>query len=133
MQGLYGSGTEDLIQNFDFFNQLVGDNGKASGELSDVCECDFQIVADSRVLLRCKPFDYRLYDQGVALLADVVNDLIFTFEVDRAAHQNQRCIQGVIVRMLATCLKEVVRAGDDVVIDALLLAFLVNRHVAEYS
>lgn len=35
--------------------------------------------------------------------------------------------------MLATCLKEVVRAGDDVVINALLLAFLVNRHVAEYS
>jgi len=35
--------------------------------------------------------------------------------------------------MLSGCLEEVVREADDMVVDALLLALMVDRHVAKHS
>jgi len=59
--------------------------------------------------------------------------LVLALEVDRTAHQNERCVERVIVGMLSACLEEVVREADDMVVDALLLALLVDRHVAKNS
>ena len=36
-------------------------------------------------------------DEGVAFLVELVNDLVFAGEVDRATHQNERGVEGLLV------------------------------------
>jgi len=81
------SGSEDLIQNLDFMNQLVCYFFKTFRKLSYVCQCNNQILSEIWILIGFKTVNDRCNNEWIALSIDLY-DLVFSFEVDGASHQD---------------------------------------------
>ena len=65
------------------------------------------------------------------MFINFVNDLVFAFQVDRAAHQNKRCVEGVLIRPLLACNQVHIGSFDNFLLDTLVLSLMIDRHVAE--
>lgn len=70
-------------------------------------------------------------DNRVLLLICELNDLLLTIEVDARAHQDQRRVQCIFVAPRLSLDQVDEACADDFVLDALVLTFVVNAHVAE--
>ncbi len=88
MKWLYTSWPKYFVKNFDFVTELHGNITESSWELCNISKNNFKVVSQSRVLLGLESLDYCLEDQWVLILVNLVNNLVFTVEMDRAAHQN---------------------------------------------
>lgn len=62
-----------------------------------------------------------------------LDDLVFAFKVDGATHQDQRRIERIFVTPIGFFHQERIRTSDNFVLNTLLLAFVVNTHVAKNS
>ena len=65
------------------------------------------------------------------MFINFVYDLVLAFQVDRAAHQNKGCVECVLIRPLLACNQVHIRSFDNFLLDTLILALMVDRHVAE--
>ena len=88
MEGLYTTGSENFIKNFDLVAELHSDITETSWEFCYICECNFKISSDSGILIRLQSFNDCLKNQRVFIVIEKINDLVFSFKVYRAAHQN---------------------------------------------
>lgn len=64
---------------------------------------------------------------------NVINNLLFTIEVDGAAHNYQRGVERVLEAVRVALIEEVAGSLDNEGIDALLLSLVVDAHVAEHA
>ena len=65
------------------------------------------------------------------MFINFVYDLVLALQVDRAAHQNKGCVEGVLIRPLLACDQVHIGPFDNFLLDTLVLALMVDRHVAE--
>ena len=70
---------------------------EATWKLGNVCERDLQVVTKVGELVDFKAGNDCLNDDRVALLVNLIDDLVLTLQVDGAAHEDERSVQGILV------------------------------------
>jgi len=81
MQWLDSAWSKHLIQNLNFLHELHRDVLEASWQLSHISQHNFQVIPQALVLVRLKSFDDRLENDWVLLLVQLIDYLLFAFEV----------------------------------------------------
>jgi hypothetical protein len=108
----------------------VGYLQTALRELCDVQKSDFQVLSNVLRIAFQKGFDDFLNNQRLSLSFFISNRLLLSIEMDRAGHQNQRGVEHLFVDR---ALKIPPGVQDNFIIDALLLALMVDAHISENS
>ena len=89
VQRFHRSGPKHLVQDGNFSQQLARDFLEAARQLSYVGKGYLQVVPQVRELVDLQARDDGLDNHGIAILVDLVHNLVLAFEVDRAAHQDE--------------------------------------------
>ena len=67
------------------------------------------------------------------MLVEFLDNLLLTVKMNRAAHNDKRSIERVIIRVSKRFIKEPGRALDDLIGDTLVLSSVVHAHVAKHT
>ena len=67
------------------------------------------------------------------MVIDLIHDLVFALQVNRATHKNKRRVKGVLIGTGRAFFQELVCSSNDIVFNAFLLAFVVYAHIAKHS
>ena len=63
----------------------------------------------------------------------MVNDLVLTFQIDGATHQNERCVESILI----TSIRQVGQVNEgtsyDFVVNTFCLALMVYAHIANHT
>lgn len=128
MKGLNASRAKNIVKKIHFVTELVGDFEEALRKFSDVNECDLQILPDVCLLHIVQSLNNFLQDFGFFGGLFVSNRLFLPVEMNSATHKDER---GVKSHLVVLGVKIPPSVEDNLVIDALLLALVVDAHVAQ--
>lgn len=132
MQGFYTLWAKDFIKNLNFVRELMANLQKALWQLSNVHKGNFQVLSQVWILiLGLKPVDHKSNNSREVVLIDFIDNLLLSIEVDRAAHNDKRGIESVIVSIRVHGVQEPAGALNHQMVDALLLSLVVNAHVSK--
>lgn len=134
MQCFNSACLEHFIKNLNFVDETFSNLFEAKRKLSHVYQGNFQILAEITELLvvAFQTLNHRLDDVWASVMVSV-DDLVLSFKVDRAAHEDERSVESVFVGAVGFVDEEGVAALDDFLVDAFLLAFVVDAHVAKHA
>ena len=133
MESFYTLWPENFIQNLNLIRELMRNLQKSLWKLSNIHEANFKILPKVWVLILChKPIDHKLDNSWLAIVINLIDDLLLTIKMDGATHDDQAGIECILVYLRVTLVKELATGLDHLVVDALLLALMVHAHVAEY-
>jgi len=132
MKTLDTSRTENFVEDFNFVWELMADLEEAIWQLSNVNESNFQVLPEiGELILVHESGDHITDNSRISVLINLVNDLFLTIKVNTAAHKNQRSIERVFIDAWGSFLIDVPSTlANDFVVNALLLALVVNWHVS---
>lgn len=134
MQSLDTSGTENLIQCLNLVRQLMANGQEAIRKLRNVDQSILEVLSQIIMLiLVLQSVDHQSDDSWLFHVVHLINDLFFAIQVDGAAHDDERGVQCIIVLVGVVFVKEPACALDYFVFNALLLACMVDTHVAEHA
>ena len=102
-------------------------------KLSNIHEANLKVLSEIWVLiLRHKPIDHELDNPWLSILINLIDNLFLAVKMDRATHDNQTCIQRVFIDLRVALIEELATSLNDHMVNALLLALVVDAHVPEH-
>ena len=131
VQGLDCTSSEDFVQDSDLSQELAGDFREATRQLSNVRESNLEVVAKVREAVIFQTRDDGLNNNWVLLSINLVDDLVLTLQMDGSTHENQRCVEGILVAAVLRQGQVHKAGGNDFVLNALFFTHVVDAHVAD--
>ena len=102
-------------------------------KLSYIHKTDFKILSKVWVLiLSHKPIDHQLNNSWLSILINLIDNLFLSVKMDGAAHNDQTSVQCVFINLGVTLIEELATCLNNHMINALLLALMVDAHVSEH-
>lgn len=112
----------------------MADSKESHWQLSHIDESDFEVLPQLRDLTEVlQSVDHELDDPGLVELVKLFDDLLLAVQVNRAAHNDERSVEGIIQIVGVRIIQEPGGTLNDLVVDALLLAVFVDGHVTQNS
>lgn len=134
MKSFDASWTEDLIEDFDLVGELVANLEETIRKFGNINQSNLEILSEIwELLLILEVINHQFNNSWLIIWINFIDDLFLTVEMDRATHNDERCVESIITLISIGWIKEEAGTSDNKIVNAFLFTIVVDTHVTEYS